>query len=195
MREAEIKRKTAETEIELKLNLDGSGQSEIETPVPFMNHMLNLLARHSLIDLKVIASGDIEIDAHHTVEDLGIVLGQALKQALGDKKGVTRYGSVTLPMDEALLQVAIDLGGRSHLSFAVDNLKDKVGDFDTELVAEFFQALVREAGMGLHIRRISGENTHHIIEGIFKALARSLREAVTIDERIDGLLTTKEKFD
>ncbi|WP_027340844.1 imidazoleglycerol-phosphate dehydratase HisB [Halonatronum saccharophilum] len=187
-------RKTGETEIDLELNLDGSGTTYIDTPVPFLNHMLNLFAKHGLFDLKLEAKGDVEIDDHHTVEDIGIVLGQAIKEAIGDKIGIKRYGSKFIPMDEALLHTVLDLGGRYYLNFSVDGLKDRVGEFDTELVKEFFIAVAFNGEMNLHIRKVEGENTHHIIEGIFKAFGRALDEAVTIDNRISGVMSTKGKL-
>ncbi|MBM7555980.1 imidazoleglycerol-phosphate dehydratase HisB [Halanaerobacter jeridensis] len=195
MREASIERKTAETDINLKISLDGTGQSEITTPVPFLNHMLELFAKHGQFDLVVEAEGDIEIDAHHTTEDIAIVLGQALEEAVGDKKGINRYGNQVLPMDEALLQSTIDFGGRFYLNFAVTDLKATVGDFDTELVEEFFRALAFNAKMNLHIRQLEGTNTHHIIEGIFKSFARALNKATTINEDIKGVMSTKGKLE
>ncbi|AGB40952.1 imidazoleglycerol-phosphate dehydratase [Halobacteroides halobius DSM 5150] len=195
MRQVKLERKTSETEIKLDLNLDGSGQAEIKTPVPFLNHMLELFTRHGLFDLKLKASGDVEIDGHHTVEDIGIVLGQALKEAIGDKKGIQRYGDQFVPMDEALLHTAIDFSGRFYLNFSEINLKDKVGDFDTELVEEFFRALAYNAGLNLHIRQLVGTNTHHIIEGIFKSFARALAQAVKLDDQINGVMSTKGKLE
>ena len=194
MREVSLERKTAETNINLNINLDGTGQAEIKTPVPFLNHMLELFAKHGQFDLVIEAEGDIEIDAHHTTEDIGIVLGQALKEAVGDKKGINRYGNQVLPMDEALLQSTIDFGGRFYLNFSVTNLKATVGDFDTELVEEFFRALAFNAKMNLHIRELEGTNTHHIIEGIFKSFARALNKATTINENLAGVMSTKGKL-
>ncbi|MCK8818181.1 imidazoleglycerol-phosphate dehydratase HisB [Natroniella sulfidigena] len=194
MRKARIVRETSETEIELEINLDGSGQAEIETPVPFLNHMLVLMTKHGLFDLKVKASGDVEIDDHHTVEDIGIVLGQALQEAVGDKAGIKRYGEQFVPMDEALLQTVLDFSGRYYLNFSVTDLKDKVGDFDTELVEEFFRAVAYNAGLNLHLRQLEGTNTHHIIEGLFKSFGRALAKAVMIDDRIEGVMSTKGKL-
>lgn len=183
MRKAEIKRKTAETDIALTLNIDGKGESEIETGCGFLDHMLTLFARHGDFDLKVKCIGDTQVDYHHTAEDIAIVLGQAFREALGDMKGITRYGSMILPMDESLILTAADISGRSHLSFSLDIPTEKVGDFDTELVREFFEAFVRKAELTLHIRQLSGENSHHIIEGAFKSFARTMKQAVAIDEK------------
>lgn len=181
MRYAEIKRKTAETDIALSLCLDGSGKSTIETGCGFLDHMLILFARHGRFDLTLRCSGDTQVDDHHTVEDIGIALGQAFSQALGDKRGITRYGSTTLPMDESLILTAVDLSGRGYLGYALQIPTEKVGTFDTELVEEFFLGFIRHAECTLHIRQISGSNSHHIIEGAFKSVARSLRDAVRID--------------
>ena len=182
MRTAEINRKTNETDISLKLNLDGKGISKIDSGCGFLDHMLTLFARHGGFDLAVACKGDTYVDYHHTVEDIGIVLGDALKQALGDMRGITRYGSFLLPMDESLIQTAVDISGRSHLSYGLEIPTDKVGDFDTELTEEFFLGFIRHAGITLHIRQLAGSNSHHIIEGTFKSVARSLKEAVSIDE-------------
>ncbi len=181
MREGVINRKTNETDIRLKLELDGSGKSSIDTGCGFLDHMLTLFARHGRFDLTISCKGDTEVDYHHTTEDIGIALGDAFAAALGDLRGVTRYGSFLLPMDEALIQTAVDLSGRAHLSYALLIPTQKVGDFDTELTKEFFLALVRHAGITLHIRQLAGENAHHIIEGAFKSVARSLAAAVKID--------------
>ena len=181
MRIANIDRKTGETDISLSLNLDGTGKSQISTGCGFMDHMLTLFAHHSGFDLKVSCKGDTDVDYHHTVEDIGIVLGDALKQALGDKKGITRYGSFILPMDEALIMTAIDISGRGHLSYGLEIPASRVGQFDTELVQEFFISLARRAEITLHIRQLAGFNTHHIIEGTFKSVARSLGMAAKID--------------
>ena len=181
MRNASIERTTAETDVRLELALDGSGKSQVQTGVGFMDHMLTLWARHGRFDLKVSCRGDLQVDAHHSVEDIGICLGQALKQALGEMWGVNRYAHVILPMDEALILCAVDLSGRALLDCRLDIPSQKVGDFDTELVKEFLLALVRQAQITLHIRQLAGENSHHIIEGCFKALARTLRTAVAID--------------
>ncbi len=182
MRIAEISRKTNETDINLKLNIDGKGESEINSGCGFLDHMLTLLSRHARFDLYLTCKGDTQVDYHHTVEDIGIVLGDALSQALGDMKGITRYGSFILPMDESLILTALDISGRSHLSYNLNILTPKVGDFDTELTQEFFEAFVRKAGITLHINQLAGTNSHHIIEGAFKSLARSLKTAVAIDE-------------
>ena len=181
MRVAKLSRKTNETDITLSLNLDGKGESNINTGVGFLDHMLTLFAKHGKFDLEVECKGDVQVDDHHSVEDIGICLGEAFKEALGDKKGICRYGSLILPMDEALILAAVDLSGRSYLGFEVNLPSKKVGTFDTELVEEFFLSLVRTAGLNLHIKSLSGSNTHHIIEGAFKAVARALREAVKID--------------
>lgn len=190
-RSATIKRETGETAISITLNLDGSGQHEIDSPVPFFNHMLTAVARHGFFDLSVKASGDIEIDAHHTVEDLGIVLGEAFKKALADKAGVRRFGRATMPMHEALASVVIDFSGRPFLVFHVELPKAKVGEFDTELVEEFFVAFCNHSGANIHVNLAYGDNLHHIIEGIFKAFGRALDEATGIDPRIHGVLSTK----
>lgn len=192
MRVSEINRKTAETDIQLMLNIDGSGKSNIETGCGFLDHMLTLFAKHGRFDLDISCKGDIEVDFHHTAEDIGICLGKAFSEALGDKKGICRYGNMILPMDEALILTAVDFSGRSYLAYTVNLLRDKVGDFDTELVEEFWQAFVREAGLNLHINQMAGVNTHHIIEGIFKSAARSIRAAVAIDEKAkDEVPSTK----
>lgn len=182
MRIAEINRKTAETDISLSLNVDGRGKYEIDTGCGFLNHMLELFARHGRFDLSVKCKGDVEVDDHHTVEDIGIALGQAFRQALGDKKGISRYGFFILPMDEALILTAVDFSGRSQIEYGLKELAEKVGSFDTELVLEFMLAFAREAAINLHIMQLSGINTHHIIEGTFKSLARSIAMAVAIDE-------------
>ena len=181
MRTAEIKRKTGETDITLKINLDGVGESAIDTGCGFLDHMLTLFAKHGKMDLTVKCKGDVNVDYHHTTEDIGIALGQALKTALGDKKGIVRYGSTILPMDEALILSAIDLSGRGFFVREFDIKANKVGDFDTELVEEFFQAFAMNAGATLHVRQITGGNAHHIIEGAFKSVARSLAKAFSID--------------
>lgn len=181
MRSAEISRKTAETDITLSLSLDGKGSSEINTGCGFLDHMLALFARHGRFDLTVFCKGDTQVDYHHTVEDIGIALGQAFRQALGDKKGIVRYGDTLLPMDESLILTAVDISGRGGCFFALDIPTQKVGDFDTELCEEFWTAFAREAGVTLHIRQLAGYNSHHIIEGAFKSAARSLKTAVAID--------------
>ena len=181
MRTADIKRTTAETDIFLRLNLDGTGISTIDSGRGFLNHMLTLFAKHGRFDLTLTCKGDTDVDDHHTAEDIGICLGQAFTEALGEKRGIRRYGSTILPMDEALILTAVDLSGRSYLVDALEIPTQKVGSFDTELVEEFWQAFVRTAACNLHIRQLSGPNSHHIIEGAFKSAARSLQEAVSID--------------
>lgn len=188
MRKAKITRKTAETQIEVELNLDGTGQYENHTGVGFFDHMLDQLSRHSLIDLSVTAKGDLHIDDHHTVEDTGIAIGQALVKALGDKKGIRRYGSFHLTMDDAQIRAALDLSGRPYLVWNVEFPSQKIGTFDCELVREFFQALSTHGGITLHIDRLHGLNSHHIAEAAFKAAARALREAVEPDPRMSGVL-------
>ncbi|WP_264739564.1 imidazoleglycerol-phosphate dehydratase HisB [Cytobacillus firmus] len=190
-RTAEISRKTNETNITLSLNLDGEGKSDLETGVPFMTHMLDLFAKHGQFDLNIVANGDTDVDDHHTTEDIGICLGQVLKDALGDKKGIKRYGNAFVPMDEALAQVVVDLSNRPHLEMRAEFPSQKVGTFDTELVHEFLWKLALEARMNLHVIVHYGQNTHHIIEAIFKALARALDEATAIDPRIKGVPSTK----
>ena len=185
MRQAAITRKTKETDIQLSLTLDGAGKADIDTGVGFLNHMLELLAFHSGFDLNVQCKGDTWVDDHHTVEDIGIALGQALSDALGDKKGITRYGNFLLPMDEALVLVAVDLSGRDTLVYQVQLPTEKVGTFDTELVKEFMLGFTRNAKACLHFHQLAGENTHHIIEAIFKGLGRALRQAVAIDPKRD----------
>lgn len=190
-RTAKIQRKTTETEIEIELNIDGSGRYKVETGIPFFDHMLELFAKHGLFDLTVKASGDLKVDSHHTVEDVGIVLGQAFKQALGDKSGIKRYGSSLTPMDETLVEVALDLSGRAFLNYNVKLAYETIGNFETVLVTEFLSAFVREAGLNLHIISITGDNSHHIIEAVFKGLAKALDEATQIDNRIKGTQSTK----
>ena len=186
MREAEITRRTAETDIHLKIKLDGTGKSEIDTGCGFMNHMLTLFARHGRFDLNVKCLGDIDVDDHHSVEDIGICLGQAFSQALGDMGGIYRYGSTILPMDEALILTAVDISGRAHLSYEVDIPTQKIGTFDTELVKEFWLGFVRKANVTLHIRQLAGENSHHIVEGMFKSAARTFRAACAVDSALNG---------
>ena len=181
MRTAEIIRKTAETDIMLTLNLDGTGKSTVKTGVGFLDHMLTLFAAHGKFDLTVSCQGDTYVDDHHSAEDIGICLGMAFQQALGDKRGITRYGSFLLPMDEALIQTAVDISGRSYLGFGLEIPTEKIGSFDTELVEEFWLAFVRCCPMSLHIRQLAGKNSHHIVEGCFKSVARSLRIAVKTD--------------
>jgi imidazoleglycerol-phosphate dehydratase len=186
MRTASIKRKTKETDVEVEINLDGTGTASISTGIGFFDHMLDLLARHSRIDMTVRAKGDLHIDHHHTTEDVGIALGTAVKQALGDMKGIARYASLHMPMDEALTRVAIDISGRPFLVFKAEFARDKVGTFDTELVREWFQAFAMNAGITLHVETLYGTNDHHISESCFKGLARALRAAVSIDPRAAG---------
>src|SRR5512145_1596039 len=190
-RTASIERVTRETQIRLSLDVDGAGVGKICTSVPFLDHMLDLFARHGLFDLEVEAQGDIDIDFHHTVEDIGIVLGQAIREALGDKKGIRRYGQATVPMDETLASVATDLSGRPYLVYHVNLPKVKIGEFDVELAREFFQALVNNLGANLHINVMYGENVHHILEACFKATARALDMATQKDPRIEGVMSTK----
>ena len=182
MRKAEIARKTNETDIKLTLELDGTGKSEISTGCGFLDHMLTLFARHGRFDMSVSCKGDTYVDYHHTVEDIGIVLGDAFRKALGDMRGIVRYGSMILPMDEALIMTAADISGRPHLSYGLEIPAQRVGDFDTELTEEFFLGFVRHAGVTLHIKQLAGTNSHHIIEGAFKSAARSLAAAVKIEE-------------
>ena len=192
MRTAQIQRKTAETDIRLALNLDGTGVSNIDTGCGFLNHMLTLFAKHGRFDLDVTCKGDIDVDDHHTVEDIGIALGDAFAQALGDKRGIVRYGNIMLPMDEALILAAVDISGRPCLCYDLQIPTQKVGDFDTELVEEFFVAFCHNAAMNLHIRQLAGSNSHHIIEGTFKSVARSLKAAVAIDAAFsDEIPSTK----
>ena len=192
MRSYNCDRKTAETDIKLCLELDGKGKSEIDTGCGFLDHMLTLFASHGRFDLAVKCVGDVNVDYHHTVEDIGICLGKALAQALGDKKGIERYGSMILPMDEALILCAVDFSGRDYLNFDVEIPTVKVGDFDTELVEEFWLAFVRKAQCNLHFKKLAGKNSHHIIEGMFKAAARAMRAAVKIDpDRADEIPSTK----
>mgnify|MGYP006281674001 CR=1 FL=1 len=186
MRQARIERKTAETRIVVEIDLDGTGACDTATGVGFFDHMLDQLARHALIDLRVRAEGDLHIDDHHTVEDTGIAIGQALAQALGDKRGIRRYGACLLPMDDALVRAALDLSGRPYLVWSVPFEAPKIGTFDTELVREFFQALSSHGGVTLHVERLAGINAHHVAEAAFKAVARALREAVEPDPRREG---------
>ncbi|MCK6411447.1 MAG: imidazoleglycerol-phosphate dehydratase HisB [Azonexus sp.] len=188
MRQAEVTRNTLETQITVRVNLDGSGQGKFATGVPFLDHMLDQIARHGLIDLDIVANGDLHIDAHHTVEDLGITLGQALAKAWGDKKGLARYGHSYVPLDEALSRVVIDLSGRPGLTYNVEYTRAMIGSFDVDLFSEFFHGLVNHAGMTLHIDNLRGQNAHHQAETIFKAFGRALRMAVTPDERMAGLM-------
>lgn len=190
-RTAEIKRVTNETNITLFLNMDGSGKAEIATGIGFFDHMLNSFARHGFFDLKVKVTGDLYVDCHHTIEDTGIVLGEAIKKAVGDKKGIKRFGSFLLPMDEALILASLDLSGRPYLVYDVNLTSDRVGYFDTEMVKEFFYAVSYSSGMNLHLKQMAGSNHHHIIEGCFKAFGKALDEATRYDERITDVLSTK----
>ena len=194
-RSAVMKRKTKETEITLEFTLDGTGKSQIETGIGFFDHMLDSFCRHGFFDMKLSVKGDLDVDSHHTVEDTGIVLGQAIKSALGDKQGISRYGSFLLPMDETLVLCAIDLSGRPYLVFDGEYTVDRIGSMDTELVKEFFYAISYSAGMNLHIRKISGVNNHHIMEATFKAFAKALDAACRVDERVQGVLSTKGTMD
>jgi imidazoleglycerol-phosphate dehydratase len=187
-RTAEIERNTLETRIRIRLDLDGTGQCKLETGVPFLNHMLDQVARHGLIDLDIQAEGDLHIDAHHTVEDIGIALGQALAKALGDKQGIRRYGHSYVPLDEALSRVVIDLSGRPGLEFDVDFPRARIGDFEVDLFQEFFQGFVNHAGVTLHVDSLRGRNAHHVAETVFKAFGRALRMALETDERMRGIL-------
>ena len=192
MKTVSLERKTNETDIALTLNLYGSGQGDIRSGVGFLDHMLTLFARHGGFDLRIVCRGDVEVDDHHSVEDIGITLGRAFSEALGEKRGIRRYGSTILPMDEALILTAVDFSGRSFLAFDAPVPAEKVGTFDTELVEEFWLGFVRNADCTLHIRKLAGTNTHHIIEGIFKSAARSLREAVSVDPaHADEIPSTK----
>ena len=190
-RRAEIERKTAETQISIKLNLDGEGTCDIATGIGFLDHMLTLLAKHSFMDLTVKAKGDLEVDSHHTVEDIGIVLGEALQEALGDKAGIHRYGNCFIPMDETLAQVCLDFSGRPFLIFGAEIPKIKLGNYDTEMTEEFFRAVAMHCGLTLHIRVLYGSNVHHIIEAIFKAFARAVAEASAMDPRVKGVMSSK----
>ena len=186
MRQSEIKRKTAETDIAIKLDIDGSGQGTISTGVGFLDHMLTLFSRHGRFDLGVTCKGDTYVDDHHSVEDIGIALGQAFREALGDKRGICRYGDIILPMDEALILVSLDVSGRGMLCFNANFRTEKIGAFDTQLVEEFFIAFATNSGITLHIRQLDGRNSHHIAEGMFKAVARALRKAVDLDPKASG---------
>jgi len=190
-RTATIERTTSETDIIVKLNVDGTGESNIDTGVGFFDHMLTLFAKHGLFDLDVSAKGDLQVDGHHTVEDVGICLGQAFKEALGTKAGIARYGFFILPMDEALATVSVDISGRPYLAYNLDMTASKVGGFDTDLTHEFFQAFITNAGITMHVRLQAGTNPHHVIEAVFKAFARAMDVAITIDPRITGVQSTK----
>ena len=191
MRRATVERKTNETDISVTIDLDGSGACDVETGVGFFDHMLSALGRHSLCDLTVRAKGDTWVDDHHTVEDVGIVIGQAIREALGDKRGIGRFGDAAIPMDEALVLAAIDVSGRGELFWDVDIAAEKVGTFDCELAREFFAGFARDAGITLHLRKLAGDNAHHIIEATFKACGRALRAAVEADARVTGVPSTK----
>jgi imidazoleglycerol-phosphate dehydratase len=190
-RNAKIERKTKETDIRVELNIDGSGKAEIETGMPFFNHMLESFTRHGFFDVRVHAKGDLEVDYHHTVEDVGLALGQAFKEGLGDKHGIRRFGEASCPLDETLAKVVVDLSGRPYLSYNVKVRPGRVGTFDTELPHEFYAAFANQLGMNLHIDVVRGENPHHIIEACFKAFARAMDMATQLDDRIQGVLSTK----
>ncbi|MBE0069697.1 imidazoleglycerol-phosphate dehydratase HisB [Thermoanaerobacterium thermosaccharolyticum] len=191
MREAEVNRKTAETEVYVKINIDGAGKSHINTGIGFLDHMLNLFSKHGLFDLQVEAKGDLYVDSHHTVEDIGITLGQAFLKALGDKKSIKRYGLAYVPMDEALIRTVVDISGRPYLYYNLKLKMQSLGNFETETVEDFFRAFAYNSGITLHVEQLHGKNTHHIIEGAFKALGRCLDEATEIDDRIEGVPSTK----
>ncbi len=191
LRIGELSRKTYETDVNVKINLDGSGKYNIDTGIGFLNHMLCMIAKHGMTDLDIAAKGDLNVDFHHTMEDVGIVMGKCIKDSLGDKKNIKRYGTFFIPMDESLSMVSIDLSGRPYLVFDADFKTEKVGQMDTELVEEFFRAVAFNAEMTLHIKVIYGKNTHHMIEGIFKAFGHALKEAVSIDSSINGIMSTK----
>ena len=192
MRTAKIDRKTRETQIRAEIELDGTGKYVIHSPIPFFDHMLSLMCKHGLFDVKLRAKGDVEVDDHHTVEDTGIVLGKAVKHALGDMKGITRYGHATVPMDEALAQVSLDISGRQYLVYNVTfPKKSKLREFDPDLIEDFLHAFAGSAGITLHVNVFYGRNTHHIIEAVFKALGRALKQAVAIDPRVKGIPSTK----
>ena len=193
-RKAEVKRKTKETDINIYLKLDGSGEYKINTAVPFLDHMLSQIAKHGLFDMEINAKGDTDVDFHHTVEDVGIALGDAFKNALGEKVGIKRYGHAVIPLNEALSMVSVDISGRPFIVYNVKMPKEKVGEFDVELTEEFFRAFANSSGMSLHINMIYGNNLHHIIESIFKAAARALDEATSLDERVKGIPSTKGKL-
>ena len=191
LRIAEVSRKTSETDIQIRLNLDGTGQTKIHTGIGFFDHMLNSFARHGLFDLEVNVNGDLDVDCHHTIEDTGIVLGEAIKQAVGDKKGIKRFGYFILPMDESLVLASLDLSGRPYLNYQIPLTVERVGQMDTEMVKEFFYAISYSCGMNLHLKLMDGSNNHHIIEAAFKAFAKALDEAVSYDSRIQDVLSTK----
>ncbi len=195
IRKAEIKRKTKETDITLKFSADGSGKAKIDTGVGFFNHMLEGFTRHGLFDMTLTCRGDLEVDCHHTIEDCGIVLGRAIKEAAGDKAGIRRFGDMTLPMDDALILAAVDLSGRAYLNFNVTFSQERCGDMETSMAAEFFRSVSNEAGMNIHILKLAGENDHHIMEAAFKAFAKALSKALQKDPGIEGVLSTKESLD
>jgi imidazoleglycerol-phosphate dehydratase len=195
MRTAKVERRTSETEITVEIDLDGTGQCSVETPLPFLSHMLEQLPRHGMFDLRVVAKGDTKIDGHHTTEDLGIVFGKAFLNALGDRRGIRRYGSATLPMDEALVTVAVDLSGRPYFVWRVPMPKAKIGEWDSELAEVFFEAVARSLTCNLHVKLHEGENLHHIVEISFKALAKALRQASEIDPRTQSIPSTKGSLD
>lgn len=195
MRKAKIERKTKETDIKIEINLDGTGRYSIDTSIPFLDHMMSLMCKHGLFDMKLKAKGDIDIDFHHTVEDIGIVLGKTLKQALGDMKGISRYGQASVPMDEAIASVSLDISGRPYLIYKADFPKrSKLKDFDPDLIEDFLHAFVSNSGITLHVGVPYGRNTHHIIEAILKALGRALRQAVVVDPRVKGIPSTKGRL-
>ncbi|MFC0905721.1 imidazoleglycerol-phosphate dehydratase HisB [Clostridium sp. MT-14] len=191
MRIGEFSRKTYETDIQVKIDLDGNGRCQIDTGVGFFNHMLSMVAKHGMTDLDILAKGDLDVDFHHTLEDTGIVMGKCIKEALGNKRNIKRYGTFFVPMDESLSMASVDLSGRPYLVFDADFNTEKVGQMDTELVEEFFRALAFNAEMTLHVKVFYGKNTHHMIEGIFKAFAHAFREAASIDDSIKGIMSTK----
>jgi imidazoleglycerol-phosphate dehydratase len=190
-RASEVHRRTKETDVSVRIDLDGEGRYEVETGVPFLNHMLELFARHGFFDLAVRGRGDLEVDAHHTVEDVGLTLGRALREALGDKRGIRRFGEATVPLDEALVSVVVDLSGRPFLAYNVKLRQERVGSFDLELVHDFLLALSNEVGMNLHVNQVSGRNPHHVVEAAFKGMARALSQAASLDPRVKGVLSTK----
>lgn len=190
-RHAEVSRMTGETDIAIKLNIDGSGEAQIDTGIGFLDHMLYSFARHGMFDLEISVKGDLEVDCHHTIEDTGIVLGEAIRTAVGDKKGICRFGNCILPMDESLVLCALDLSGRPYLRYDLNLTVPRVGSFDTEMVREFFYAISYSAGMNLHVKQLDGDNNHHIIEAAFKAFAKALDQATTYDSRIHDVLSTK----
>ncbi len=194
MRKAEAERKTKETEIKISLDLDGSGESHIDSGIGFFDHMLACFSKHGFFDLKLSCKGDLNVDGHHTVEDCGLVLGEAINKALGDKKGIRRYGHFVLPMDDALVLAAVDLSGRPYLNYSLKYTSERCGELELSLIKEFFQALANSAGMNIHIMALSGENDHHIAEAAFKSFGKALDMAVGFDERIDGILSTKGKL-